>query len=188
TFMRDRGIARDLQARVRDYYNYMWENRAGRQQSEMLSDLPPPLRTEIALHLNRPVLEKVPIFKGASDAALRELSVHMEPTVCVPGQAIVRRGETGDELFFINSGLVEVRSYDETQVVAELGDGDFFGEMALIESKPRANTVNALEHCNLYVLDRSSFERVLAEFPEFAAQVRAVAERRRAESDEVGGA
>ncbi|NNC75108.1 MAG: cyclic nucleotide-binding domain-containing protein [Acidimicrobiia bacterium] len=100
----------------------------------------------------------------------------------------MRRGETGDELFFINSGLVEVRSYDETQVVAELGDGDFFGEMALIESKPRANTVNALEHCNLYVLDRSSFERVLAEFPEFAAQVRAVAERRRAESDEVGGA
>lgn len=180
-FMRDRAVPRDLQARVRDYYNYRWESRMS-QQSEMLADLPKPLRVDIALHLNRNILRKVPIFESASEDFLRQLVLQLEPMVFVPGQALMRRGEVGRELFFINKGNVEVLGSDDVAAIAILSDGDFVGEMALLDSLPRANTVRALDYCNVYALDRSAFEHALAEFPEIAAEIQVIADRRRAES------
>lgn len=180
-FMRDRRVPRDLQARVRDYYNYLWESRMG-QQSDMLDDLPDPLRIEIALHLNRNILRKVPLFEGASEAFLRDLVLHLDPMVFLPGQALMRRGDVGRRLFFINSGRVDVLSGDDSGVIATLSDGDFVGEMALLSDQPRANTVRALDYCDVYALDRQGFDQVLADFPEVAAEVRRIAEVRRAET------
>ena len=180
-FMRDRDVPRQLQTRVRDYYNYLWESRTG-QQAEILQDLPPSLHTEIALHLNRTILRRVPLFEQASETFLRELVLHLEPTVCLPGETIVRRGDRGRRIYFINRGTVEVLAPDDTAVLAKLTDGDFFGEMALLGSQPRANTVRALDYCNLYALGRDRFDQVLADFPEFAAEVRRVAEIRRRET------
>lgn len=176
-FMRDRQIPRHLQAQVRDYYNYLWESRTG-QQSEMLEDLPAPLRTEIALHLNRNVLRKVPLFSGASEVFLRELVLHFESVVAIPGEAIVRRGEIGHRIYFISRGTVEVLSHDESEVVATLKDGDFFGEVALLTSQPRSNTVRAVDYCNLFALNREHFHHVLEDFPEFAEKVRGISEAR----------
>jgi voltage-gated potassium channel len=180
-FMRDRRVPRDLQAQVRDYYNYLWESRMG-QQSELLDDLPEPLRIEIALHLNRSILRKVPIFEGASEAFLRDLVLHLDPMVFLPGQALMRRGEIGHRIYFINKGRVDVLSHDDSEVIATLTDGDFVGEMALLSSQPRANTVLALDYCNVYALDREGFDRVLESFPDVAAEVQHIADLRRAES------
>ena len=180
-FMRDRHVPRELQARVRDYYNYLWDSRLG-QETEMLEDLPKPLRVEIALHLNRAILEKVPLFRGAGEEFYRELVLHLEPMVFLPGQVLMRRGEMGHQLYFINKGKVEVLSRDDREVLAVLSDGDFVGEMALLSSRPRANTVTATEYCNVYALGREGFDRVLSGFPEVAAEVRRVAEERRLEA------
>ena len=180
-FMRDRGVPRDLQARVRDYYNYRWQSRMG-QQAEMLEDLPKPLRVEIALHLNRNILRKVPVLERASEELLRELVLHLKPMVFVPGQALMRRGETGHELYFINKGSVEVLGQDDEEVIAILSDGAFVGEMALLDSTPRANTVRASDYCNVYALERGDFEAALDSFPEIADEIRVIADRRRDES------
>ena len=180
-FLRDRHVPHELQTRVRDYYNYLWESRMG-SQSEMLMDLPRSLHIEVALHLHRNVLRKVPIFERASEVFLRELVLHLVPQVFIPGETIVRRGEIGHRIYFINKGTVEVLAHDEGSVVATLGDGDFFGEWALLSSQPRANTVVAVDYCNLYALDRDKFDQVLDGFPDFAAEVRRVAEARRQET------
>ena len=182
-YMRDRAVPRELQARVREYYNYLWESRMSRQ-SDLLDDLPKPLRTEIALHVNRNVLRKVPLFEKADESLLRELVINLQPTVSVPGEAIVRRGEIGHRIFFINSGRVEVLGTDEREVIATLDAGSFFGEMALLLSQPRSNTVRAIDYCNLYTLDRDRFNQVLENFPEFAAGVHEIADARRAELSE----
>jgi voltage-gated potassium channel len=180
TFLRDRQVPRDLQARVRNYYNYIWESRMG-SQVEMLEDLPTSLQVEIALHLNRHILQKVPLFEGADEQFLRRLVMRLEPAVAMPGEPIVRHGDAGDRMFFINRGTVQVLSPDGRTIVATLSDGDFFGEFALLTSEPRANTVVARDYCNLYSLDQESFEHVLEDFPDFAAGVRRIADQRRAD-------
>ena len=179
-FLRDRQVPRELQARVRNYYNYLWESRTG-QQLDVLEDLPTSLHIEIALHLHRNVLRKVPLFEAASDSFLRELVLHLSPQVCIPGETIVRRGQIGNQLYFINKGTVEVFAPDDRAVIATLSDGDFFGEMALLSRQPRANTVVAIDYCNLYTLEREKFDQVLEDFPHIAAEVRRIAERRRSE-------
>ena len=148
----------------------------------MLDDLPESLRVEIAMHINRPILEKVPLFAGASETFLRQLVLRLEPSVAIPGEPIVSRGEAGHRMYFINRGTVDVLAPDETGVLATLTAGDFFGEFALLTKAPRSNTVVAREYSNVYSLDRRSFNHVLEDFPDFAAEVRRIADERRAES------
>ena len=145
----------------------------------MLEDLPVSLRIEIALHLNRQILRKVPLFENASEGFLRELVLHLEPAVFTPGDTILRRGEIGNRIYFIHRGTVQVLSGDERQVVATLGDGDFFGELALLTRQPRSASIRAVDYCNLYTLEKREFDLVLDKFPEFAEEVRRVAAHRR---------
>ncbi len=181
SFLRDRKVPRELQARVRDYYNYLWASRMG-HQATLFHDLPESLQVDIALHLNRHILRKVPMLEKASEIFLRALALHLEPAVFTPGDTILRRGEIGRRMYFIHRGKVEVLSADESRVVAVLKDGDFFGELALLTSQPRSASIRAVDYCDLYSLDKQSFDQVLEHFPTFAEEVRKIAERRREDS------
>ncbi|MBT8207863.1 MAG: cyclic nucleotide-binding domain-containing protein [Acidimicrobiia bacterium] len=182
-FMRDRQIPRDLQAQVRDYYNYVWDSRVG-QETAILDELPKPLHVEIALHTHRNILESVPLFTGAGEDFFRDLVLYLKPRVLLPGQRLMRRGEVGSELYFIEEGSVEVLGTDDESVIAVLGSGDFVGEMALLTDQPRANTVIAADYCIVYALDRVGFNRVLENFPDVAGEVRRIADERRTGSDQ----
>ena len=177
-FMKNRGIPPDIQNRVISYFNYLWESGMGQDEFTILSELPPSLRLELTLHLNRRIIQKVPIFAGASDAFVRELVSGLRPIVFTPGDDIIRRGELGDEMFFINRGRVVVLAVNERDVVAELSDGNFFGEMSLLSSQPRMASIRAVDYCELYSLDKGTFDRVLTAFPDFAKHIRAVAAER----------
>ena len=177
-FMKNRGIPPELQNRVISYFNYLWESGMGQDEFTILSELPPSLRLELTLHLNRRIIRKVPLFAGANDAFVRELVSGLRPVIFTPGDFIIRSGEIGDDMFFINRGRVVVLTADEKDVVAELSDGNFFGEMSLLSSQPRMATIRAEDYCELYSLDKRTFDRVLSAFPEFAKQIRAVAAER----------
>ena len=87
------------------------------------------------------------------------------------GQTIFRQGEPGADMFFISRGHCEVIGPDGRSVVATLREGDFFGEIALLEHRPRTASVRAATYCDLYRLDKESFDRVIERFPEFGAHI-----------------
>jgi CRP-like cAMP-binding protein len=84
-----------------------------------------------------------------------------------PGEVIIREGEEGTEAFLIKSGRVKVTKLigGHQVVLAILGPGQVFGEMALIEDKPRSATVTALEKGSAVVLDREAFAQLFIEQP-----------------------
>jgi voltage-gated potassium channel len=178
TFMRYKKIPADLQHRIREYYAYLWEKRLGLQESRVVSELPPGLMEEVSLFLKRGIIEKVPFFKGASDELVREISTQMRPVVYTPGDYVFRAGDTARDMFFISSGSLEVVSRDGATVYTTLSDGDFFGEIALLLKRPRTASVRALEHCELYRLDKESFDRVVAGHADFAAHIAAMTKER----------
>jgi len=89
------------------------------------------------------------------------------------GEAICRQGEVGTRMFVIQAGRAEVlREENGTEVlVAELGGGDVFGEMAIFEGKPRSATVRSKGTARVLTLDKRAFLRGVHEDPSLAFRV-----------------
>jgi voltage-gated potassium channel len=181
-FMRSREIPPAMQRRIRDYYGYVWEHRLGYDETSIVQGLPPGLLVEVSLFLKRDIIQKVPFFKGAGDELIKEIALVMQPVVYTPGDIVVRVGEPGADMFFIARGHCEVIGTDGVSVVATLREGDFFGEIALLEHRPRSASIRSATYCDLYRLDKESFDRAIAKFPEFAAHIGAKSAGRRQQS------
>jgi len=183
TFMKYRNLPLDMQLQINNYYNYLWNSRKGYDETEVLNDLPIPLKTNVSLYLNKEIIEKVPIFKNAEPAFIREIILQLKPAVFSPGDHIFRKGDAGTEMYFISRGSVVVVSEDEKVVYATLSVGQFFGEIALLLSEPRTATLKAAQYCDLYVLAKDTFDNVLKRYPEFAKNVELLARKRKAEME-----
>jgi type IV pilus assembly protein PilB len=125
---------------------------------------------------------ELPLFAGLSASERQDIESRMRRREFAPQQTIVREGGPGDAAFLVVSGLVAVRHKDPDSgvefLLAELGPGQMFGEMALITGKPRTASVVALEQTSCAVLDRADFERALQQHPGIAlALARVMAER-----------
>jgi len=171
-----------LKRRILTYYHHLWEHQLGFDETHILADLPQQLQTEVAMFLKQDILQAVPIFQGASPSLIRELARALKPIVCLPGDYIFRYGQMGTEMYFISQGTVEIISPDQETVLALLGPGQFFGEIAVLEQRRRNASARVLELCRLYVLSRKALQEVLEHYPDFAAHVHEVAQRRRYES------
>lgn len=180
-FMRYRRLPRRLRHRIRSYYQYLWIHRVGYDESEVLRKLPPHLRTEVAMYLKKDLIENVPLFQGTSNAFVREIALEMHAAVFMPGDWIMRAGARGRQMYFISQGEVEVLAPDGKTVFCTLSEGDYFGEIALFFERPRTASVRALTYCDLYSLDKATFERILEEYPTIAKEVVNLAHQRAAE-------
>ncbi len=181
TFMKYRNIPFTLQERINNYYTYLWESRRGYDERSVLKDLPVSLKTQVSLFLNQDIIEKVPIFKGASQAFIKEVILNLEPVVFTPNDIIVSKGEPGYDMFFISSGSVAVVSEDENVVYATLTSGQCFGGIALLVSSERTATIKAKDDCDMYRLDKETFDNILERYPDFEKQIKELADKRKAE-------
>ena len=94
-------------------------------------------------------LQQTPVFGGLSAGSLEHL-IAASQTVALPaGGLFMREGELGDKVYVLEQGRVEVLKSvgHEQRLLKELGPGDCFGEMALLDISPRSATVRALEDC-----------------------------------------
>ena len=127
-------------------------------------------------------ISEVPLFAGLTPAECSDLESRMRRKEFTPQQVIVREGGPADAAFLVVSGLVAVRHKDKDSgvefMLAELGPGQMFGEMALMTGKPRTASVVAIEPTVCAILERTEFERALREHPGIAlALAQVMAER-----------
>jgi glycogen debranching enzyme/CRP-like cAMP-binding protein len=106
-------------------------------------------------------LRKIPLLSGLSDLDLRPLAGRIEVHDYAPGATIVSQNDRGGGLYLILSGRVQVvrhtRAPSRTARLRELDEGDFFGEMALLEDAPRSADVTATTQTRCAVLSRDVF-------------------------------
>jgi hypothetical protein len=178
TFMNLHHTPLALRSKIRTYYHYMWINKKGYQDDSLLDGLPLKIQSELLLHINRSIIEKVPFLKDAETELLGELMNALKPRVFVPEEKIFKIDDHGDALYFIQSGHVDILARDGKKIVT-LGDGAFFGEVALISDKPRMATARASTFCDCYVLEKAAFEQVTASYPAFRQHLEEVMEQRR---------
>jgi CRP-like cAMP-binding protein len=120
------------------------------------------------------MLEKVTIFSGLDRRHLKQLSKLMVPRAFKTGDVIIKEKDQAAGFFVITSGKVEVvrgAGGDKPEVLNTLGQGDFFGEMALFEGFPRSATVRCLEDTECLALTRWDFRAELTSHAEIAVAV-----------------
>lgn len=178
-FLKEHKVPPTLQQRVRNYQNYLWETRKGSDEQEVLAYLPKNLRTEVVLFLNKDIIEKVPLFKNANESLIEEIVLALKPILYQPGDYIFHKGAIGREMYFIAQGSVEVVSQDGNTVYATLGEGNFFGEIALLSNNERNAGVRAKTYCDLYYLEKNTFESIIHHYPEFEEAISKMASQRK---------
>lgn len=104
------------------------------------------------------MVARVPLFRHLPPAQLAEITALLHQRNLPPRYTVVRRGEHPEAIYFIDQGRVVMR-VGERRVV--LGPGSFFGELALLEGRPREATVITLTACRLLELDAGDFHRLV---------------------------
>jgi CRP-like cAMP-binding protein len=131
-------------------------------------------------------LRSIPLFAGLSDRELTELGRCADEVDLEEGKHLIEEGDFAYEFFAIESGTAEVRVGDEC--IARLGEGDFFGEMALVGNARRNATVVATSPMTAIVMTGSAFRQMARDLPAVAERIRAaVEERGRALEDRATG-
>uniref|UniRef100_A0A668AMA2 Voltage-gated delayed rectifier potassium channel KCNH4 n=1 Tax=Myripristis murdjan TaxID=586833 RepID=A0A668AMA2_9TELE len=166
-FIRVHRLPKALEQRMLECFQTTWSVNNGIDVSELLKDFPDELRADIAMHLNKELLQ-LPLFESASRGCLRSLSLIIKTSFCAPGEFLIRQGDALQAIYFVCSGSMEVLK--DNTVLAILGKGDLIGSDSLTKEqviKTNAN-VKALTYCDLQYISLKGLREVLRLYPEYA--------------------
>lgn len=121
-------------------------------------------------------LQRVPLFSGFTEDELHRIAELSRIDEVPVGTVVTQIGKPGDSFFVIIDGTVAVRT--PVGAGAELGPGEFFGEMSLLDGEPRSATIVATTSLRLLIVDRSHFWRVLDETPDLSRRMLTILSRR----------
>ena len=123
---------------------------------------------------------RVPLFARLDANAISSVAQLLKPRSVSTNQAIVRRGDVAESMYFIMEGEVEV---ELTPTPIRLKQGDFFGEIALVENIRRTATIFSVTNCRLLVLEAVDFHRLIDQIPELKEQIERTSEERLSGND-----
>jgi WD40 repeat protein len=119
-------------------------------------------------------LEKFTLFEHYNEEQLEELSQHISVKALEAGEILFRAGEPGDALYMVVSGEIEIFSVEQAGqdlVFNEIIEGGFFGEMALLDNKPRSAGSRAREDSQLLALDAETVQSLFGKDPIFSKHI-----------------
>uniref|UniRef100_A0A8C9RGI3 Voltage-gated delayed rectifier potassium channel KCNH4 n=1 Tax=Scleropages formosus TaxID=113540 RepID=A0A8C9RGI3_SCLFO len=168
-FIRVHRLPQQLKQRMLEYFQTTWSVNNGIDANELLHDFPDELRADIAMHLNKDILQ-LPVFESASRGCLRSLSLHIKTSFCAPGEYLIRHGDALHANYFVSSGSLEVLK--DGMVLAILGKGDLIGaDLPAHDQVIKTNAdVKALTYCDLQHISVRALREVLELYPEYASR------------------
>jgi CRP/FNR family cyclic AMP-dependent transcriptional regulator len=122
----------------------------------------------------RKFLQRVSLFNGISRRAFGHLFQALVVRSYAPGEILFHEGDIGRALFILESGRVEVsRQTPEggTLQIAILNPGDYFGEMSLLDERPRSATAAAMEPVRAHLLYKTELEKLIKHVPHVGAAI-----------------
>nr|XP_015831382.2 potassium voltage-gated channel subfamily H member 4a [Nothobranchius furzeri] len=168
-FIRVHRLPQQLKQRMLEYFQATWSVNNGINANELLHDFPDELRADIAMHLNKDILQ-LPVFERASRGCLRSLSLLIKTSFCAPGEYLIRHGDALHANYFVCSGSLEVLK--DGMVQAILGKGDLIGaDLPEQEQVIKTNAdVKALTYCDLQHISVKALREVLRLYPEYGSR------------------
>ena len=133
-------------------------------------------------------IRAIPFFQHLSENDIKDLSAAMKELTFDSGGVICKEGDPGDSFFAVVSGKIKILkelSETEEQVLSVRGAGTFFGEMALVDNKPRSATVVAQQKTTLLALNKNDFLELVQRRPSVSLSVIRILSERLRDTDEI---
>lgn len=127
------------------------------------------------------LLREADLFSSMPESVIRTITLQAHTVVMPAGSWVIRRGEPGNSVFVVKSGVVEVLGQPEDgeqRALAYLGRGECLGELAILTDSPRHADVRVPEQAELMVIEKDLFQDLLANHPGFGSQLCVVLARR----------
>ena len=140
------------------------------KEEEIFDELPHTIQVLLSSHLKEKFFYNCPFFDHIPDEVIRNLCMTMRQHIYNTGDYVTTHGDIGHEMFFIESGVCEVVSWDKRTVLAKLQPGTFMGETSFFGLSDHANRWMNLENirassiCVCYVLKKRHFDHELLPF------------------------
>src|SRR4051812_35396221 len=136
-------------------------------------------------------LQRIKLFSALNSEECQQVVKRMKRRDFPPHTIIVREGQPGNSMFFMTSGLVEVRKKDPNTgidfLITEMGPGQNFGEMSLLTGKPRTASVTSIQPTTCAVLEQSDFQSMLMQFPKIGLALTTMLAERLEEANKQSG-
>jgi uncharacterized membrane protein len=133
-------------------------------------------------------LRSVPLFASLDDDAARDLRNLLSDKTVPQNTRLFRQGDKGDAMYLIESGRVRISIRDEEDqevILAELAQGDFFGEMAIIDGRQRSADAKVIEDAQFAILSREAFLSFVRNNPDVALEMLSALTDRLRRTDEL---
>ena len=133
-------------------------------------------------------LRSVPLFASLDDDSARDLRNLLSEKTVPQNTRLFRQGDTGDAMYLIESGRVRISIRDDEEqevTLAELAQGDFFGEMSIIDGRQRSADANVIEESKLAVLSREAFLTFVRKKPDVALEMLSALSERLRRTDQL---
>lgn len=136
-----------------------------------------------------PILRKIPLFSTLDESLHKEIIDHIVLMYYPANYVLFNESDEGDALYIIKNGQVEIlhppkEAGDLPHRVADIGQGGFFGEMALISNGPRNATAKTITDSEVFILSKDDFARLLNSNPHLAEQISSTVVSRLKENDQ----
>jgi CPA1 family monovalent cation:H+ antiporter len=151
-----------------------------KEEEERLASLSEASAKDLAVDPAK-LLAKIPLFKGFGSPQIKKLARYLTTQSFLDGEYVMRQGEVGTSMYLIGSGAVKVTvgtKDSEEKEVAQLGAGNFVGEIALLTSGRRTANIVTLVPSNLLKLEKKDFNRFLDQNPALRTKIQKEAGKR----------
>lgn len=175
-FMKYYNIPKGLQKQTLSFYNHLLTQNISKEEELIVKDLPQALQNDLNLYKRIKLLRSVHIFKDCTTPCLKMIATRLEQTFHSPNEYIIKRGDTGEQMYIIGHGQFEVSNAEK--IFAVLTDGQFFGEMALLEDTIRSTDVISKSYCELYSFKNDDFLKVISKYPDLEEKFKSKYKRR----------
>uniref|UniRef100_A0A3Q3GWH7 Cyclic nucleotide gated channel subunit beta 1a n=1 Tax=Labrus bergylta TaxID=56723 RepID=A0A3Q3GWH7_9LABR len=169
-YMNSYNIPREVQNRIKTWYDYTWKIQGMLDEQELLVQLPTKMRLDMAVDVNYAIVSKVALFQGCDRQMVFDMLTRLKSVVYLPGDFVCKKGEIGREMYIIKQGEVQVVGGPDLQTVfVTIRAGSVFGEISLLAGgggNRRTANVKAHGFANLFILDKKDLAEILVHYPE----------------------
>eukprot|EP00079_Xenopus_tropicalis_P031616 XP_017945387.1 PREDICTED: cyclic nucleotide-gated cation channel alpha-4 [Xenopus tropicalis] len=168
-------VNRSVKKKVIAWHQHLQIYKKLTNENDILQNLPEKLRVEVAVSVHLPILSKVQIFQNCEKSLLEELVLKLKPQVYSPGEYVCKKGDIGREMYIIKEGKLAVVADDGVTQFAELGEGNYFGEISILNIRGntsgnrRTANIKSIGYSDLFCLSKEDLRDALREYPDAKA-------------------